>query len=180
MIFLFLFFIFFPLNIQAEEQSAWDIAHEPAVKDPGKVTVHPHELTRIHEHEERFDHDRDEHAERREFSHHHSHEWHPQYNYYKHHYHVYPYVYVSPTVYVSSPTVPVTTDNSTYYYDQGTFYENRGQQYAPTAPPVGTLVPSLPPGCAQIVVGNQTYCVFNGVYYQAVAGGYKVVEPVHQ
>jgi hypothetical protein len=171
----------------AQQVSALDAAREANVKNPGGVERRE-KSSPGHEHEhveQNFEHDQNLASRLASpenthtvFSHRHSREWHhPRYNYYHHEYHLYPYVYVSPTVYVASPSEPVTAQGSSYYYDQGTFYENKGQQYSPTPPPIGTVVASVPEGCSQIVIQNQAYCLYNGIYYKAVSGGYQVVAP---
>ena len=54
-----------------------------------------------------------------------------------------------------------------YYYYGGAFYRPiDGGGYEVTVPPVGAAVPSLPKGAQSIVIDNQQYYEFNGVYYQ--------------
>lgn len=54
-----------------------------------------------------------------------------------------------------------------YYYYGGAFYRpNDGGGYEVTTPPVGAAVPTLPKGAQSIVIDNQQYYEFAGVYYQ--------------
>lgn len=74
------------------------------------------------------------------------------------------------TVYVGS---------APYAYYGGTFYQPASSGYVVVAPPVGAVVPMLPPGAVVTTVNGVTVYVVNNVYYQPVfAGGmtqYRVV-----
>jgi hypothetical protein len=48
-------------------------------------------------------------------------------------------------------------------------------QAASSALPVGTIVPSLPPGCTSTVIGGVNYFNCNGVYYRAGFQGNNIV-----
>jgi hypothetical protein len=48
-------------------------------------------------------------------------------------------------------------------------------QQAAAGLPIGTMVPSLPPGCASTVIGGVNYFNCNGVYYRAGFQGNNVV-----
>jgi hypothetical protein len=55
-----------------------------------------------------------------------------------------------------------------YYYAEGIFYTPYNGGYQVTTPPVGAAVPSLPRGAKSIMIDNQQYYEFNGVYYKIV------------
>jgi hypothetical protein len=56
-----------------------------------------------------------------------------------------------------------------YYYADGIFYSPyAGGGYQVTTPPVGAAVPSLPRAAKSIMIDNQQYYEFNGVYYKIV------------
>jgi membrane protein involved in colicin uptake len=48
-------------------------------------------------------------------------------------------------------------------------------QQAAAGLPVGTMVPSLPPGCASTVIGGVNYFQCGGVYYRAGFQGNNIV-----
>lgn len=56
-----------------------------------------------------------------------------------------------------------------YYYANGAFYRPYdGGGYVVTTPPVGAAVPKLPKGAKAIMIDNQQFYEFEGVYYKAV------------
>jgi hypothetical protein len=55
-----------------------------------------------------------------------------------------------------------------YYYANGIFYTESNGGYAVTTPPVGAAIPSLPRAAKSIMIDNQQYYEFNGVYYKIV------------
>ncbi|MDF2435078.1 MAG: hypothetical protein JWP44_4709, partial [Mucilaginibacter sp.] len=55
-----------------------------------------------------------------------------------------------------------------YYYADGIFYAPYNGGYQVTTPPVGAAVPSLPRGAKSIMIDNQQYYEYNGVYYKIV------------
>ncbi len=64
---------------------------------------------------------------------------------------------------------PFYMGTSLYYYADGTFYrpyEDGG--YVVTAPPIGAAVPKLPRGTKSIMIDNQQFFEYNGVYYKAI------------
>lgn len=64
---------------------------------------------------------------------------------------------------------PFYLGSSLYYYADGTFYRPYDDGgYVVTAPPVGAAVPKLPKGTKSIMIDNQQFFEFNGVYYKAV------------
>lgn len=64
---------------------------------------------------------------------------------------------------------PFYLGSSLYYYANGTFYRPYDDGgYVVTAPPVGAAIPKLPRGTKSIMIDNQQFYEFNGVYYKAV------------
>ena len=61
---------------------------------------------------------------------------------------------------------PFYMGSSLYYYSDGIFYQPYNDGYAVTAPPVGAAVPKLPKGSKAIMIDNQQFFEFNGVYYK--------------
>ena len=82
-----------------------------------------------------------------------------------------------PVVTLSSEYVVIVYNGVTYYYDQDSFYEDQGDQrgYVAVPPPMGIVVPTIRTTQYQHIVDGEIYYAHNGVYYQPVAGGYKVV-----
>jgi hypothetical protein len=44
----------------------------------------------------------------------------------------------------------------------------QGDQFVVAPPPIGVVVPELPPGAVQVVVNGQAAYQFNGIYYMPV------------
>ncbi|HTH82047.1 MAG TPA: DUF6515 family protein [Mucilaginibacter sp.] len=64
---------------------------------------------------------------------------------------------------------PFYVGSSLYYYADGTFYSPyEGGGYVVATPPVGAAVPKLPKGARPIMIDNQQFYQYNGVYYKAV------------
>jgi hypothetical protein len=64
-----------------------------------------------------------------------------------------------------------------YIYHEGRYYHHGHGHFYLVAPPIGLVVPFLPPfGVATVVIGGYTYYEANGVYYRRVPGGYTVIE----
>jgi hypothetical protein len=63
---------------------------------------------------------------------------------------------------------PFYYGDNPYYYANGIFYTPYNGGYQVTTPPVGAAIPSLPRGAKSIMIDNQQYWEFNGVYYKAV------------
>ena len=109
---------------------------------------------------------------------HHNH-WQPRYNFYDNQYHFYPYVNIASIVELSGGYVVVGPDGQNYYYDQGTFYlQDQAGQYVAVAPPVGIIVNPIAAGARQIIVNNQLFYRYKGIFYIQIAQGYQVVGPV--
>ncbi|WP_255547596.1 DUF6515 family protein [Mucilaginibacter sp. dw_454] len=63
---------------------------------------------------------------------------------------------------------PFYMGSSLFYYSNGIFYQPYNDGYEVTAPPVGAAVPSLPKAAKSIMIDNQQFFEFNGVYYKIV------------
>jgi hypothetical protein len=63
---------------------------------------------------------------------------------------------------------PFYMGSSMYYYNNGIFYSPYDDGYVVTAPPVGAAVPGLPKGAKSIMIDNQQFFEYNGVYYKVV------------
>lgn len=64
--------------------------------------------------------------------------------------------------------VPVYVGANPYYYYGGVYYQPASTGYVVVAPPVGVIVPNLPPGSTSMVVNGVTHFVFNGTHYLPV------------
>ncbi|MEN6466677.1 MAG: DUF6515 family protein [Syntrophaceae bacterium] len=67
-----------------------------------------------------------------------------------------------------------------YYYHGGVWYRPWGPRFVVVGPPVGIVVPFLPPFYATVWVGAVPYYYANSVYYVSAPGGYAVVDPPQQ
>lgn len=70
----------------------------------------------------------------------------------------------------------VAYGRSKYYFHGGVWYRPEGRRFVIIAPPIGLIVPFLPPYYATIWLGGIPYYYANEVYYTQNAGGYIVVE----
>lgn len=58
---------------------------------------------------------------------------------------------------------------SLFYYSDGIFYRPYDDGgYVVTAPPVGAAIPQLPKGAKSIMIDNQQFFEYNGVYYKII------------
>ena len=73
--------------------------------------------------------------------------------------------------------VTVTFRGGRYWYHSGVWFVPAGPGYVVARPPVGIVVPALPPGATVVYVGDVPYYYANDVYYVAQPGGYAVSEP---
>jgi Family of unknown function (DUF6515) len=67
-----------------------------------------------------------------------------------------------------------------YRFYDGVWYEPRGPAYIVVSPPIGLVVPSLPPFATSLTSGGETFFYLNDVYYRPRPdiGGYEVVNAV--
>ncbi|HEY9533531.1 MAG TPA: DUF6515 family protein [Mucilaginibacter sp.] len=63
---------------------------------------------------------------------------------------------------------PFYMGSSLFYYYDGIFYRPYDEGYVVTAPPVGAAVPSMPRGAKAIMIDNQQFFEYNGVYYKII------------
>ncbi len=66
---------------------------------------------------------------------------------------------------------------SRYYFHYGTWYRPGPAGYLVVRPPMGIIVPVLPPFFASLWFGSTLYYYANDIYYLPVAGGYAVAAP---
>ena len=75
--------------------------------------------------------------------------------------------------------VPVYYGGVNYAYYGGYYYQPASTGYVVVEPPVGAILPTLPPGSTATTVNGQTYFIYNNTYYRPVlvngATGYQVV-----
>jgi len=71
----------------------------------------------------------------------------------------------------------VVHGGSRFYFSGGVWYRPSGPRFSVVVPPIGLIVPFLPPYYATIWVGGVPYYYANEVYYAHRGGGYVVVEP---
>jgi hypothetical protein len=71
----------------------------------------------------------------------------------------------------------VVYGRSRYYFHGGVWYRPEGRRFVIIAPPIGLIVPFLPPYYATIWLGGIPYYYANEVYYTQTAGGYIIVDP---
>ncbi len=64
-----------------------------------------------------------------------------------------------------------------YLYAEGLFYRYTPSGYIIVEPPVGAVVPALPPTYSTVVVRGTPYYYYDSTYYAPVPGGYTVVSP---
>lgn len=109
----------------------------------------------------------------------HHNNWQPRYNFYGNRYHFYPYVNIAAAVELSGGYMVLGPDGQNYYYDRGTFYvKDADGEYVAVPPPIGIIVNPIAPGARQIIVNNQVFWRYKGVFYVQVAQGFQVVGPV--
>ena len=75
--------------------------------------------------------------------------------------------------------IPVYYRGVNYAYYGGYYYQPASTGYVVVEPPLGAIVPTLPPGSTATTVNGQTYFVYTNTYYKPVlvngATGYQVV-----
>ncbi len=66
-----------------------------------------------------------------------------------------------------------------YWFNAGVWYRAQGTQFIVTAPPIGAIVPVLPPFYTALMIGGIPYYYANDTHYVWRNGdhGYQVVEP---
>jgi hypothetical protein len=61
--------------------------------------------------------------------------------------------------------VGVTFGSRYYHYYGGRYYQPMRGGYGIVPPPVGIVVPVLPPNCVHVMIGGRPYYRYDGVYY---------------
>ena len=64
-----------------------------------------------------------------------------------------------------------------YYFYGGVWYRAEGPRFLIVAPPIGLIIPFLPPYYATLWIGGVPYYYANEAYYVQSLGGYMVVAP---
>ena len=74
---------------------------------------------------------------------------------------------------------PIHFRNTDYFFQRGIWYRPSGSRFVVVVPPVGIVVPTLPPFYATLWVGSIPYYYANDVYYvwRPDRNGYVVTEP---
>jgi len=67
--------------------------------------------------------------------------------------------------------------NVRYHFHGGVWYRAYGPRFVIVAPPIGLVVPFLPPYYATFWIGRVPYYYANEVYYTPVQGGYMIADP---
>ncbi|MBF0532651.1 MAG: hypothetical protein HQL23_06070 [Candidatus Omnitrophica bacterium] len=78
---------------------------------------------------------------------------------------------------ISHEDVPVFVGGTRYYYYDGLYYAPSQNAYVVVSPPIGAVVPAIPPDYTRITINGVTYYTDNGVYYVFTPYGYQVVTP---
>lgn len=97
--------------------------------------------------------------------------------------------YAYPRYYSPRPSISVVADlpfgavivrigSTPYHYYRGMFYRPYGPRFIITTPPIGIIVPALPPDCTPVIIGGRNCYYYSGTYYQPLASkqGYQVIE----
>ena len=73
--------------------------------------------------------------------------------------------------------VVVNFRSGRFWFHSGVWFQQAGPRYVVVRPPVGVLVPVLPPAYSTVYVAGVPYYYANDVYYLQQPGGYAVAEP---
>jgi len=93
-----------------------------------------------------------------------------------HHNHYYPAVGYAVDV-LPTGNVVVNFRSGRFWFHSGVWFQQAGPRYVVVRPPVGVLVPVLPPAYSTVYVAGVPYYYANDVYYIQQPGGYAVAEP---
>jgi hypothetical protein len=116
-------------------------------------------------------------AQHREFARERFHTQHWVYDDRFHHNHYYPALGYSVAV-LPPGNVAVNFRSGRFWFHSGVWYQQAGPTYVVVRPPVGIVVPVLPPAYSTVWVGGFPYYYANDVYYSAApGGGYVVANP---
>jgi len=64
-----------------------------------------------------------------------------------------------------------------FFFHSGVWYQTGGPGFVVVRPPVGIVVPVLPPTYTTVWISGAPYYYANDVYYASAPGGYAVAEP---
>lgn len=94
-----------------------------------------------------------------------------------HHDHYYPRAgYVAGAV--PSGAIGINFGGGNYFFHGGVWFRPHAGRFVVVVPPIGVVVPLLPPAYATLWIGGAPYYYANGVYYAVAPGqGYAVVAP---
>ena len=74
--------------------------------------------------------------------------------------------------------VPLNVGGTPYYYYGGSYYETGPSGYVVVQPPVGAVVPDLPPGAETVAAGPSVFYYAGGAFYAPnIQGGFVVIAP---
>jgi hypothetical protein len=72
----------------------------------------------------------------------------------------------------------ITFGSGQYFFHAGVWFRPVGTRFEVITPPVGIVIPALPPGYVTLTIGGAPFFYANGVYYVPAAGpGFAVVDP---
>ncbi len=74
-------------------------------------------------------------------------------------------------------SLSVAYGRANWYFHSGIWYRPYGSAFIVSLPPLGIVVPLLPPAYTTVWLDGSTYYYANGIYYSAAPGGYTVVAP---
>lgn len=94
-----------------------------------------------------------------------------------HHDHYYPRVGYAVTVLPAGHIALGFRGGGRYFFHAGVWYAPRPSGFVVVRPPVGIVVPVLPPAYTTVYVAGAPYYYANDVYYVAAPGGYEVAPP---
>jgi hypothetical protein len=84
--------------------------------------------------------------------------------------------YVTPRL---APTaIVINVNHRPYHFNDGVFFSHNDRGYEVVAAPMGAVVRSLPAGNSRIMVGDNTFYYFGGVFYEMANNNqFRVVPP---
>jgi len=94
-----------------------------------------------------------------------------------HHDHYYPRVGYGVAVLPTGNIALSYRGGGRYFFHAGVWYAPGPAGYIVTRPPVGIVVPVLPPAYSTVYVAGAPYYYANDVYYTQAPGGYAVAQP---
>jgi hypothetical protein len=94
-----------------------------------------------------------------------------------HHDHYYPRVGYGVAVLPAGNIALSFRGGGRYFFHAGVWYAPGPAGYIVTRPPVGIVVPVLPPAYSTVYVAGAPYYYANDVYYTQAQGGYAVAQP---